>query len=863
MYTFKIQTFLCFLAALFSTSYLMFIPCGSINSHQQSEPQVLDSPADEVFFLARAYPDDFIDLNAYEKALYIARTQMNHQIAVDRGASLLWETQGPFNIGARVNTIAVHPQDDNIIYLGFSRGGIFKTTDGGKNWFPIFDSQPFLSIGVIKLDPANPNTVYVGTGDPNIGYYSSVGDGIWKSTDGGMSWTNIGLKDQRIISKIEIDPKNSKVVYAAAMGLPYQKNRQRGLYKSLDGGLSWSQKLFISDSTGVCDLAINPLNPDIIYASSWDRIRSNKTNIASGNTAGIFRSTNGGDTWAKLENGLPSGKLSRVGITICKLQPNILYAVFVSAEDFNQEGIYKTTDGGNNWQRLPDDPASTGLSDQALGGFGWYFSGIDVNPNNPDDVFLLGVDLWRTLNSGSTWSMATPGWSSYDVHADKHDIQRTAGGKLFLATDGGVYSSSDNSQTWDDIENIAATQFYRVAYNPNEPDKYYGGAQDNGTTGGNLGIGQWPRLFGGDGFQPRFDGKRPAVRFFESQYGSVYYFSDRSQYVEVAGEEIQNDRVHWDAPYDLSKHEDSIIYYATNRLWRGAYDPANGVFSATWTPLGTDLTNNDRSPSPNNTITCFDESPLSKGLLFVGTGDANVWKIDAFSKKNTNISAGLPRRYITSVKASNQNLNRVFVSLSGYREFETTPHIWRTDDQGASWLAVSGDLPPLAINDIQLLPNNADSVLFAATDGGVYYSKNSGQNWFRLGTNMPMIPVFDLDYNAKKNQIIAATYARSIMTFDLKNIGVDSSPIVAVSEQIDVKNFRVFPTAVEQSFTIESDGQTISFVKIYNSVGKLVFQDFGKQSPFSVDIGMLQRGIYIVQFAADKTKPQVCKIFKN
>ena len=861
--SFPLRTHLiiCLLLAVACTFYLTSIP--TVKDCYIHEHKEVSSPADESFFLARSFPDAFLDLNAYESAIKLAKNQMDNQLYRDRHAGLLWETQGPTNLGARINAIAVHPFNENIIYLGFSRGGIFKTTDGGQSWIPVFDNQPYLSIGTIKIDPSDPNIIYVGTGDPNIGYYSSVGDGVWKSTNGGLSWSYIGLKDQRIISKIEIDPSNNKIIYAAAMGLPYQKNKERGLYKSIDGGSTWTQKLFVSDSTGICDFEINPVNPQIIYASSWDRIRSNKTNIGAGNSSGIFRSLDGGSNWTRLEKGLPSGKLSRVGITICKTQPNILYSVFVSADDFNHEGIYKTSDSGNNWERLPDDENATGLSAQALGGFGWYFSGIDVNPNDPNDVFLLGVDLWRTKNAGNTWTMATPGWASYDVHADKHDIQRTASGKLFLATDGGAYKSTDDGTSWTDIEDIPATQFYRVAWNSNESDKYYGGAQDNGTTSGNISVKEWPRLIGGDGFQTRFDKKRPSVRFYELQYGDVYYFSDKSQYVEVAGEEMRNDRVHWDAPYDLSKHEDTIIYYATNRLWRGVYNPDSGVFSAKWSPIGSDFTNNDRSPAPNNTITCFDESPLQKGLLYVGTGDANVWRIDVYGKKNEKISLGLPQRYVTSVKASAENLNRVFVTLSGYREFESTPHVWRSDNGGSTWQAISGDLPPLAVNDIFVLPNNRDSVLFAATDGGVYYSKNSGKNWLRLGTNMPLIPVFDFDYNDKMNQLVAATYARSIMTFDLKNIGVDSSPLVNVVNFAPNDDFRVFPTAFTQSFTITTENSEISEVKIYDLAGRLTLQSNNLQSPHQVNADMLQKGIYILQVRTTDNRTYVRRIYKN
>ncbi|MFZ4544542.1 MAG: VPS10 domain-containing protein [Saprospiraceae bacterium] len=853
---------LIFGVTFFCIYYLINIPVPNSTLAKTADYKSLNSVADDGFFAARAYPDAFIDIESYEKALAIAKFQMDELQARNRGAADQWETQGPFNIGARVNTIAVHPQNEKIIYLGFSRGGVFKTVDGGISWKPIFDEQPFLSIGVIKIDPKNPEIVYVGTGDPNIGYYSSVGDGIWKSTNGGQSWTNIGLKDQRIISKIEIDPLDSKIIYVAAMGLPFKKTTERGLYKSTDGGLTWNKKLYVSDSTGICDLAINPANPNIIYASCWDRIRNNKTNFAAGFASGIYKSSNGGDNWIKLNNGLPTGKLSRVGITICKSQPNILYSIFVSGEDFNHEGIYRSNDSGSSWQKVANDPDSD-LPEGILGGFGWYFSGIDISPVDPEDVFVLGVDLWRSKNGGKNWQKAAPDWSQYNVHADKHDFQRTQSGKFFLATDGGAYLSTDNSATWQDIESIATTQFYRVGYNPNKPADYYGGAQDNGTTEGNANTAEWERVFGGDGFQMRFDKARPAVRFYESQYGEVYYFSDKTQYGEVKNGEMQNDRVHWDAPYDLSKHEDSVLYFGTHRLWKGTYDPDGFEFLAKWTAISPDLTDNDQSPSPNNTITCFDESTLQSGLIYVGTGDANVWRLDALTKKQKNISAGLPERYVSSVKTSPLNVNRVYVSLSGYREFESTPHIWMSNNSGDLWQPISGDLPPLAVNDLMILPNNKDSVLFAATDGGVYFTKNSGKNWLRLGSNMPLIPVFDIDYNEKNNQLIAGTYARSIMTFALKNIGVDSKSIVGLKDEISQHRINVNPVVFQSTIEISDlDGQ-IKELLIYDLQGKIVYNNRNSFNNIVIDTGLFSSGMYIIACKTDENKKYIRKIIKN
>ncbi len=479
-------------------------------SHTNNRLTTKYEPSDE-FFLQRAYPEGRFSIEAYANGLKQARQMAQARTA--NGFDQEWTTQGPGNIGARINTVAANPQNENIIYAGFSEGGIFKTTDGGQNWVPIFDDQVFLSIGDIVLDPNDPETVYVGTGDVNISGYPFIGDGLYRSTNGGDTWTHLGLTDQRIISKIVIDPTDSDRLFVGTMGLPFEPNNQRGLYRSTDGGNNWEQVLFLSDSTGVIDVLMNPDNPQILYAAGWDRIRNNTLSLVSGQGARIYKSVDGGDNWTMLSGGLPNGIHSRLGLAMSGTNPDVVFAQYVDTS-YNLEAIYKTTNGGNNWFPIPTDEFTTGLSSNALGGFGWYFAKIRVNPNDDDDIFLLGVDLWRTQDGGNNWTQATPPWWEYSVHADKHDLLFTPSGNILLATDGGLYRTDLTTENWEDIENIPTTQFYRVAYNPHNPDFYYGGAQDNGSTGGNAtGINFWERIYGGDGFTMAFDPFDPN-RFF-------------------------------------------------------------------------------------------------------------------------------------------------------------------------------------------------------------------------------------------------------------------------------------------------------------------------------------------------------------
>jgi photosystem II stability/assembly factor-like uncharacterized protein len=856
---------LAFVLAFASTCYLVKLP----NSHfsesekENDEGKSLSSKADDNYFAARSFPDAAMSISAYDNAMQTAKTMMETQSNQRSGFASNWTTEGPNNIGGRVNTIAVNPQNEQVIYIGFSRGGVFKTIDGGATWKPIFDKQPYLSIGDIELDPSNPNTIYVATGDPNIGYYSSIGDGVWKSTDAGATWTNIGLKNQRIISRFEVNPKNNQIMYAAAMGISFQKNKDRGVYKTTDGGATWTQKLFVSDSTGVCDFMMDPQNPNVIYASTWDRVRSNNTNIVAGNGAGVFKSTDGGDNWTKLSNGLPSGRFSRTGITMFEKNPNILFAVFVADKSFEPEGIYRSTNAGASWEKLSNEFKIGGDNSNAFGGFGWYFGQIRVNPKDANDIYLLGVNLWRSKDGGVTWLMAGPPWWSYEVHADKHDMAYTPSGKILLATDGGAYISKNDGLNWEDIENIAATQFYRVAYNPNEPSLYYGGAQDNGSTEGNQKYSEWDRLYGGDGFQTRFDPKRPDTRFYETQFGDIAYTTDNENFTGIVSTEISAERRHWDCPYFLSTHQDGIIYIASQRVWKGTYDPNADPFIVNWKSISNDLSDNDGKPGVGNSITTLEESTLEKNLLFAGTADANLWKSSGTNATWQNISAGLPNRYITKVLPSAYNKNTVFVSLSGYREFEETPHIWRSDNQGTNWKNISGDLPPVAINDILSLENNRDSVLFAATDSGVYFTKNGGKNWLRLGGNMPLIPVFDIEYNPVLNQIVAGTYARSIMSFDLKNVGLSNKPISSTKENLAAAKVSLYPALFDNHFTISSLEENITSVKIYDLQGKILLAQAQKEKQIVIENTNFTKGIYIVEITLENKKRVLEKIVKQ
>ncbi|MFK7808536.1 MAG: T9SS type A sorting domain-containing protein [Saprospiraceae bacterium] len=839
--------------------FLFFFACEQ-QKNQPTEKKITDKltqkyePSEE-FFLQRSYPDGKFNVRAYTTALKDAKQASIANTRDINGFDEAWTTQGPGNIGARANCVVANPQNEDVIYTGFAKGGVFKTTDGGTNWNPIFDDQTFLSIGDIVLDPNDPETIYVGTGDVNISGYPSIGDGLHRSTDGGNTWEHLGLEEQRIISKIVVDPTNSERIFVGAMGLPFERNDERGLYRSEDNGATWEQVLFLSDSTGVIDVLMNPDNPDVLYAAGWDRIRNNIESVVEGFGAKIYKSIDGGDSWNLMEGGLPNDiPHSRIGMEMYGSDPDILFIHYVGS-DLSFESIYKSIDAGESWFQIPSDEYANGLPADVLRTFGWYFGKIRVNPNNENDIFILGVDLWRTLDGGNSWFMATPIWWQYSVHADKHDLLFLPSGDIILTTDGGLYRTDNSAQEWVDIENIPTTQFYRVAYNPHNPNLYFGGAQDNGSTGGSAaGINDWLRIYGGDGFQMAFDTENPNRFFAETQNGNIvvtldggYFFDDGTFGIDF------DDRRNWDMPYFISPHDNNVLYTGTYRVYKG-----EGQIPF-WNTISDDLSDGTDEEHRYHNITTINESPLVEGLLYVGTGDGNVWRKDSNNPNWISISNGLPDQYVTDVYASPTDENVVYVTYSGYRDNDNMPRIHRSEDKGATWTDISSDLPDLAINKLLVLPDFSDSILFVATDGGIYGSIDKAESWERVGTNMPMAINFDMVINEANNQLVAGTFARSIMTYPLDSLiasynFVEDSIDVSQSEPtFAIKHsLKVYPSPASDFVQIELGNieQGRSFeVAILNSIGQLQYHQKGdgQTGEYQVDVSQWPAGTYFVK----------------
>lgn len=826
----------------------------------------------ELFYLDRNYPDFDPPKGIFQQRILQAIKHDKSARRSHRGLDFPWTVQGPGNIGGRVNTIAVHPLDSDVILIGFSQGGIYRTDDGGQTWHAVFDDQPSLSISHITFDVNNPQVVYAATGDVNISGYPFLGSGVYRSEDAGLTWISIGLQSTGVLSKVFSDPHNSDILYVGSMGYPSHKGNEKGLFVSIDRGLTWNQTLFVDDSTGIIDLVVDPLQPGRVFASAWTRIRTNTIGTTLGPGTGIYRSDDYGQSWIPLTEGLPGDYHSRTSIDMAN--DGTLFISYIgtptegecAGEIESLKGLYKSIDGGFSWTEI-FAVSFNGAPCGIFGNFGWYFEALKVNPENSNDLFLLGVDMYRSTDGGFSWFPAVPVWWTYEVHADKHDLV-FAGDKMYLGTDGGAYVSHVSGiDPWADIENIPSTQFYRTAFNPHLPDQYFGGAQDNGTTGGNESfINEWPRIFGGDGFQPLFDPDEPYWIYTLTQNGTVWFSGDGGFEFEELTEGLFGPR-NWDMPLIMNPHDNKILFAASNQVFK--LDMRDTI--RVWNVISADLTKgvpilNNRMPS----ITSLAQSALDSLRLYAGTQDGNVWTSADGGMEWINISEGTPGFFVTSITTSTVNPKGVYVTYSGYRDGDHTPYIINSDDAGSTWSSIGDNLPLLGVNGMYILPDWNDHILFAATDGGVYLTIDKGFKWERLGTNFPYMPVYDIDYNPVMNTIVAATFSRGLMTFpveelDLINSADDENPGHYLN------TVRIYPTLAEDHLVIDF-GQAgaldpNSIISIVDMNGRILFMHTissdpipGTQLEIQVDF---PSGIYFTMIYHDKQSRIVGRFIKK
>ncbi|HVT03672.1 MAG TPA: glycosyl hydrolase [Thermoanaerobaculia bacterium] len=689
---------------------------------------------------------------------------------------------GPALTSGRVIDLAVDPHDSRIYYVAAASGGVWKTTNAGTTFNPIFDDQPSFSIGCVTVDPNDSLTVWVGTGENNSQRSVSVGDGLYKSTDGGKSWKNVGLPRSEHIGKIVVDPRNSNVVYVAAQGPLWAAGGDRGLYKTTDGGKSWKASLTISENTGVSDIAMDPAHPDVLYVSAYQRRRHVFSIVDGGPEAAIYKTSDAGATWNKLTTGLPKVDLGRIGLAVAPSSPNTVYAVIEASR--GEAGFFRSTDGGGNFVKM--SPYTPGASQ--------YFQEIFVDPKNPDRVYSVDVWMRVTDDGGKTFRKLDEKTKHPDSHVVWIDPQNSD--HLLIGCDGGVYETFDRASTWAFKANLPLTQFYRVSADNALPFyNVYGGTQDNFSLGGpsrtttaqGITNSDWFVTLGGDGFRSVPDPTDPDIIYAESQNGGLARYNKKTgEALDIqpqAGKGMDPLRLNWDSPLIVSPHAHTRLYFAAQYLFRSE-DQGNS-----WRAVSGDLTRHiDRSKLPimgrvwdidavaksastsyYGNIVSLAESPLKEGLIYVGTDDGllQITEDGGAHWRKIDHLAGVPdRTYVSRLEASNHDADTVYAAFDNHNEGDFKPYVMKSTDRGLTWKSITGNLPArgssYAIVEDFVDPN----LLFAGTEYGLFVSQNGGANWVQLKGGLPTIAVRDLSIQKRNTDLVLATFGRGFYILD-------------------------------------------------------------------------------------------------
>ena len=756
--------------------------------------------------LQRAYPYGRINFEQLKEAQVEAQAM---RLAAGRTSPGTWVERGPTNIGARVTDLEMHPTDPNTIFAGMASGGVYKSMDGGTTWDPIFDDQAVLTIGDIAIDPYDPDVIYVGTGEANSASFSWFGMGMFKSEDGGSTWSYTGLEETRYIGRVIVDPHNTDRLWVAGAGSLFGTDSNRGVYRSLDAGDSWDKVFSLTDSTSCIDIAIDPTKPDTLYAAMWERVRGLTYRRSGGPSSGIWRSHDGGDNWTELTNGLPSGPdVGRIGISVAASSPNVIYAFYVDDPGYFY-GVYKSTDGGDSWS--PTN--SSGLSN-LTSSFGWYFGQIRVDPEDPNRAFVMGVPFYRTENGGFSWSEV--GESNHvDHHAMAFDPADHT--RIFEGNDGGIYRSTSSGDSWTKLYDQPTNQFYAIEIDYQNPQRLYGGTQDNGTLRTVDGDpDNWERIFGGDGFYVVVDPTDPNTIFCEYQWGNAYKSTDFGDSWDWALNGVDDgDRRNWSSPIVMDPSDNETLYFGTYRVWKTT---DGGDW---WNAISADLTNGYAGGSTFGTVTTIAVAPANPDVIYVGTDDSNVWVTQNGGTLSwTNVSATLPNRWVTRVAVDPTDPTIAYATFSGLRWNENIGHVYRTENAGASWTDITGNLPDAPVNALAVDPD-LPNVLYAGSDVGCFYTKNLGADWEMLGTGLPAAPVYDIKIHQPTRTLVAGTHGRSMHSIDLDETTGIPDDAEEVGSVVSLSN-HPNPFGGSTSITYTLAGPSQVTLAVYDIAGHMV-----------------------------------------
>lgn len=718
-------------------------------------------------------------------------------------SGLKFRNIGPAFMSGRVIDIAVDPTDRSTWYVAIASGNVFKTVNAGTTWEPIFDSYGSYSIGCVSVDPHDPLVVWVGTGENNSQRSVGYGDGVYQSLDGGKTFENVGLENSEHVAKILIDPRDSDVVYVASQGPLWAPGGDRGLYKTTDGGETWDLVLEISEDTGVTDVHFDPRDPDVLYAAAYQRRRHVWTLIDGGPESGVYKSSDAGATWKKINKGLPSGDKGRIGLAVSRIDPDVIYAIVEASGDAG--GFFRSADGGANWSKQSD----------YVSGSPQYYQEIFADPHKFDRIYSMDTYLMVSEDGGRNFERLGEEFKHVDNHAlviDPDDPEH-----LLVGTDGGLYETWDRGRNYHFKPNLPVTQFYKVAVDNDVPFyNVYGGTQDNATQGGpsrtdnihGIRNSDWFVTVFGDGFDPAVDPENPNIVYSQWQYGGLVRF-DRAtgERIDIKPRESAEGpplRWNWDSALMISPHSNTRIYYGAQILFRSE-DRGD-----TWRAVGPDLTRNldrnqlpvmgriwsvdavakNRSTSFYGTIVALTESPLVEDLLYVGTDDGliQVSEDGGASWRRIERVGDVPEMtYVNDLEASWHDPNTVYAVFNNHKRGDFKPYVYRSTDRGRSWTDITADLPARGSTYTIVHDHVNENILFVGTEFGVFVTLDGGGRWMQLKGGIPTIAVRELEIQQRENDLVAASFGRGFFILD------DYTPLRELSDELLQREAHIFP----------------------------------------------------------------------